>query len=203
MIGAPEQADCEIASPRDGLCFGVEVEDVGAAQQEREETFFSARSILGLSLDQGEVVILVLRRSWLVDAVAGVIVGVAGAGLVWAVGAALGKPSPHAFSLMIGLAVGGAYFLLEHMRRLYVLTDRRVIRQDRGLRHIAHLETALGRVRTIELVQNDLHRRLGAGSIVFGADDGAIVWSSVGEAERVHTIASDTVRRFGGSMRGM
>lgn len=203
MIGAPGRVARQTTSPRGRLCFGAEVEDVGVTQQEREEAFFSARSILGLSLDQGEIVILVLRRSWLIDAATGVIVGVMGAGLVWAVGAVLGKPSPHAVSLVIGLAVGGAHFALEHMRRLYVLTDRRVIRLERGLGGIAHLEMALGCVDKIELAQNDFQRRLCAGSIVFGNADGAIVWSSVAEAKRVHTIATETVRRFGGSMRGM
>jgi hypothetical protein len=203
MIGKPGRAVRETTSPRGRCCFGIEVEDVGAAQQDRDEIFFGARSILGLSLDQGEIVILVLRRSWLIDAAVGVLVGVLGAGLVWAVGMSLGKPSPHAVSLVIGLVVGGAHFALEHVRRLYVLTDRRVIRHERGLGRIAHLEMMLGCVDKIDLVQNDLHRRLGAGSIVFGAGAERIVWSSVGDAKRVHDIATETVRRFGGTMRGM
>ena len=188
--------ECRHRKSADRLCFD-------ATGAESLEEPLNSRLVLGVPLDSGEVVILMCRRSWWMGALVGAIVGAGAMIAVWAVGKSLGPVSPLPSAALVGLAAGSAFFVVDHLRRLYVLTDRRVIREDRKLARLAHVESALASVRSIELVQNDLQRRIGDGTIVFRTEQGIIVWSGVGDATRIHTIAQEAVQRYGGSLRGM
>ncbi len=161
------------------------------------------RSVLGVAMDPGEIVILVCRRSAWIDAAIGVAAGLVAGAAAWVVLRATGSlvtATPIAF---VTLLAATAVFILEHVRRLYVLTDRRVHRRDRRLTRVDVFEAPLVAVRRVELLRNDAQTRVGAGTIVFAADGRAVVWPSVGDAARVHEIAERAVQRYGGSMRGM
>lgn len=177
--------------------------DAGAAVNAELEEDVAHRSILGVPLDSGEIVILVCHRSWWMSAMSGVAAGVVAATVAWLIGRAMGRPVSVTTAGFFGLAVGAAVFVLEHLRRLYVLTDRRVMRDDRRLARSTHVEAPLSSVRTIELVQNDVQVRVGAGTLIFKTDEGVIEWAGVGDAKRVHQIAHDAAKRYGNSMRGM
>lgn len=156
------------------------------------------RSVLGVDMDPSEIVLLVCGRSWWVNTLVGSIAGVIAGLAAWFI--------PHATAwspVFIGNAVGAAVFTLEHARRLYVLTDRRVMRRDRRLTRVVCVEAPLSSVREVRLVRNDLQARVGVGTIAYATDLGVITWSSVGDAERIQKIAEHAVRRYGGSVRGM
>lgn len=175
-------------------------EAVGA---EAIEENFENRSILGVPMNTGEIVILVCRRSWWMDAIVAVIgAGIAAMG-AWLISKALGRPAPPTSLGLFSLAVGCGLFVLEHLRRLYVLTDRRVIRQDRRFTRLSHVEAPLPSVRAVELLRNDVQARLNIGTVLFRTDEGLIAWGGVGDAQRTHEIAQQAVKRYGGSMRGM
>lgn len=161
------------------------------------------RSVLGVPLDSGEIVILVCRRSWWMDALIGAIAGATAALMSLLVGAAMGKPTAVLSAALVGVALGSAIFVMEHVRRMYVLTDRRVIRQDHRVGRSVQIEAPLARIREIHLVRNAIQARFNIGTVLFLTDQGVIVWSGVGHARRVYEIAQDAVTRYGGSLRGM
>lgn len=175
-------------------------EAVGA---EAIEENLAHRSILGVPLDSGEIVILVCRRSWVIDAIGAALAAGVAIAIAWFASRGLGRPATPTSLALVGLAVGCGMFVIEHMRRLYVLTDRRVLREDRRLTRVALAEAPLPSVRGTRLVRNDVQSKLKVGTIVFRTDHGVIAWSSVGDAERVHEIVQQAVKRYGGSMRGM
>ncbi|RMH29693.1 MAG: hypothetical protein D6693_01610 [Planctomycetota bacterium] len=189
------------AAPAPRLC--AEAGGAGVLSAEAAEDAPVWRSILGVQLDPGEVVILVCRRSFWAGAAGGLVVAVATAGLVWALGRATGRPGVTALAGPVAVALASAFALLDHLRRLYVLTDRRVIRRDRRLLGVVSAEAPLADVRRVDLAQGDLQARVGVGTIVFVTGGGPIVWSSVGEAQRVREIAQHAVKRYGGSARGV
>ncbi len=194
MVARHERSSTLEPAPR--FC----AEAVGA---EAIDEHVADRSILGVPLDSGEIVILVCRRSWWVDAVIALVAAGTAAMGALLVSKALGRPATSSSLGLIGLVFGLGVFVFEHVRRLYVLTDRRVIREDRRLARVARVECALNTVRAVRLVQNDVQSRLGVGSIVFETTEGVIVWGSVGDAARTHDIVRQAVKRYGGSMRGM
>ncbi len=196
MIARPSQCEPGRLTPAPRFCAEV----VGADAIEEN---FAHRSILGVPLNAGEVVILVCRRSWWIDAISAVIAAGIGAMVAWLVSKALGRPVATPTAALVGLAIGCGFFVFEHMRRLYVLTDRRVVRQDRKFTRVAHAEAPLASVRGLTLEQNDALSRFDVGTVVFRTDEGVIAWSSVGDAKRVHDIAQQAVKRYGGSLRGM
>jgi len=183
--------------------FCAEAGGVGVLSADDAEKTAGLRSILGVSLDPGEVVILVCRRSLWAGAVAGVVVAVLVGLAIWALGRSMGQPGLAGAAGSVAIAVASGFVLLDHLRRMYVLTDRRVIRRDRRIGRVLTAEAPLAAVTGVDLLQGDLQSRVGVGTVVFRTERGLLAWASVGDAEHVHEIAVHTVKRYGGSTRGV
>lgn len=196
MISTPTQRRPARLDPAPRFC----AEAVGA---EAIEESLAHRIILGVPLNTGEIVILVCRRSWWIDAIVAVAAAAIGAMAAWLLMKAFGRPVTAPTAALVGIVIGCGFFVVEHLRRLYVLTDRRVMRQDRRFTRLSHVEAPLPSVRQLTLERNDVQSRLNVGTVVFKTDVGVIAWSSVGDVERVHEIAQQAVKRYGGAIRGM
>ncbi len=175
----------------------------GVVRPDAADEPIALRSVLGVAMDPGEIVILVCRRSVWIDAAVGIAAGLAAGTLAWIMLRATGRPMSATPIGFVAIIAASLIFILEHVRRLYVLTDRRVHRRDRRLTRVDVFEAPLVAVKRVGLMRNDAQARVGAGTVVFETNGRALVWSSVGDAARVHEIAEQAVQRYGGSMRGM
>lgn len=104
--------------------------------------------------------------------------------------------------LILGLgAIGMRLFwqLLEWLSRVYVLTDRRIIRL-KGVITVHVFQTPLPRIQHTDLVFTLRERVFGLGSIVFstaGTGGREAAWEMLANPLRVHQTLLDTIRRYG------
>jgi membrane protein YdbS with pleckstrin-like domain len=88
---------------------------------------------------------------------------------------------------------------LEWWSRLYVLTDRRVIRRA-GVLRVYVFEAALNRIQHTVVVRGILERLFGLGTIGFataGSDTFDAFWVMLRHPFKVHRIVVDAIRRYG------
>lgn len=112
----------------------------------------------------------------------------------------IGWTDTQAFTLGIGLAaIRLGWQLLEWWSRLYVLTDRRVIRRMGVLRVIV-FETELKNVQHTSIFATVRERCFGLGTIGFatsGSDVFDAFWVMIRRPYAVHRIVNDTIRKYG------
>ena len=87
----------------------------------------------------------------------------------------------------------------EWASRVYVLTDRRVLRR-RGVLAPTVYSANLNALRRIELLQTGLDRTLRTGTVTFSTRHEGhyeAAWVMVSDAERVIALVEETRRRYG------
>jgi hypothetical protein len=142
-------------------------------------------SIVWIGLRSARGVALILVGTLLAAAAAG-----------WA-GQAWGSLALQAGSVLMIARAGAA--LAEWASRVYVLTDRRVLRR-RGVLSPTVYSANLNALRRIELLQSGIDRALGTGTVTFstrneGRYDAA--WLMVPRGADVIALVEETRRRYG------
>lgn len=106
----------------------------------------------------------------------------------------------HAIELGFALAaLRLSWQILEWWNRLYVLTDRRVIRRA-GVLRVFVFEAALNRIQHTVVVRGVLERLAGLGTIGFataGSDTFDAFWVTIRQPFKVHRTVVDAIRRYG------
>jgi hypothetical protein len=154
-----------------------------------------------LRLDSGETVILALRAHWLlIGAVmlpALLAIGLVAA-MMLAVQVTLAPGLSRTFMLVLLAALMASFAMgvLEHRARLYVLTDRRVLRRSGVLRTRIH-ELALGDVDGVEMQPTPDPANAKVGILVFSATSGKLAWEFVPEPAKALVIAREAIDRYG------
>ena len=111
---------------------------------------------------------------------------------------------PGARLVVAVVAVGGAMLkvtiaALDWFSRIYVLTDRRIIRQ-RGILHVNVFESPLTRIQNTYLDFTWEQRLLGLGTIAFltaGTAQVEAAWACVADPLRLHREIVGAIRRAG------
>jgi hypothetical protein len=88
---------------------------------------------------------------------------------------------------------------LEWMGRVYVLTDRRLIRR-RGVLRVAVFQTLLSNIQHTSVFALLRERIFGLGTIGFataGSDTYEAFWVMIPDPYGVHKIVDDAIRRYG------
>lgn len=161
--------------------------------------------ILASMLDEGETVLLVARPSlwmvplWSLEAF-GVIAGLVFA-FAWAANFAWAPwTEPQAFGFgLVTIALRLLYQFLDWANRLYVLTDRRIVRR-RGILQVDVFEARLDRIQQTSVLQLVRERALGLGTIAFAtAGTGTLdaLWESVSDPFDVHREVTRAIDRYG------
>lgn len=161
--------------------------------------------MLDSMIDEGETVLLVARPSlwmvplWSLEAF-GVIAGLVFA-FAWAADLAW-TPWTEAQAFGFGLvtiAFRLLYQFLDWANRLYVLTDRRIIRR-RGILQVDVFEARLDRIQQTNVLQLVRERAFGLGTIAFAtAGTGTLdaLWEAVSDPFEVHREVTRAVDRYG------
>ena len=100
---------------------------------------------------------------------------------------------------LVTLAIKLLQQFLDWANRLYVLTDRRVIRR-RGILQVDVFEARLDRIQQTNVLQLVRERMLGLGTVAFAtAGTGALdaLWEAVPEPFTVHAEVSKAIDRYG------
>jgi membrane protein YdbS with pleckstrin-like domain len=152
-----------------------------------------------------EIIILLLRPSMLYVPLA----ALSGLGLIAVLTLALaymarlpwvGWTDSHAFMLGLGLAaLRLGWQALEWWSRLYVLTDRRIIRRM-GVLRVAVFQTPLKNIQHISVFRRVRERLFSLGTIGFataGSDVYEAFWVMVNQPFAVHKVVSETMERYG------
>ncbi len=152
-------------------------------------------------LDGGEIIELSLKPSlWYMPLVAGRTVLVCG--LLWAIVARVAPPVQWSASsaLLAGIVLVAVsrvvLAMLEWASRLYILTNRRVIR-FRGVMSVKVSENLLTRLARAELRQSNWQRMLRIGTIVLEPLNGsaAMVWEHVSQPRAVIEQVNKAISR--------
>ncbi|MCP4067790.1 MAG: PH domain-containing protein [Phycisphaeraceae bacterium] len=162
-------------------------------------------------LSDGETVLMVVRPSlWMVGlwsigalgVIAGMVFALAwGARFEWT-----GWTESQAFGL--GLLLAGirlVWQFLDWMNRLYVLTDRRVIR-CRGIFQVDVFEARLDRIQQTSVLRLVRERLFGLGTIAFAtAGTGTLdaLWEAVDDPFAVHQAVTQAIDRYGRGAGGV
>lgn len=155
-----------------------------------------------IELHSGETIILAVRAHWLLflasvlPALVGVaLVSVVLLGVQLSFGPGLVGPVAIGLGLVGALAVTGAY--LEQRNRLYVLTDRRVIRRSGALR-VRLAQMALTDIDTVEVREGSSGAAPDrVGILVFSGPGGKLAWEFVPEPRRIRAAAREAIDRYG------
>ena len=94
---------------------------------------------------------------------------------------------------------------LDWANRLYVLTDRRVVRR-RGILQVDLFEARLDRIQQTSVLQLVRERTFGLGTIAFAtAGTGTLdaVWEAVGDPFRIHGEVARAIDRYGRGAGGV
>ncbi len=112
----------------------------------------------------------------------------------------IGWNDTQAFTLGIGLAaIRLGWQLLEWWSRLYVLTDRRVIRRM-GVLRVMVFEAQLKNIQHTSIFATMRERFFGLGTIGFatsGSDVFDAFWVMIRRPYSVHRIVNDAIRKYG------
>jgi membrane protein YdbS with pleckstrin-like domain len=167
--------------------------------------------IVSSLVSDGEIVLMVIRPSlWMVSlwsiGALGVIAGMVFA-LAWASSFSwAGWTESQAFGL--GLVLVGIRLIwqfLDWMNRLYVLTDRRVIRR-RGIFQVDVFEARLDRIQQTSVVQLVRERAFGLGTVAFAtAGTGTLdaLWEAIDDPFTVHRAVTQAIDRYGRGAGGV
>jgi hypothetical protein len=156
-----------------------------------------------IALDPGEMIILAVRPHWRMLAVdlAPPVVALGLISAAWVGVVPFSTAAPLRATLVIlafAAVIVAALAVLEFRLRLYVLTDRRVVRRSGALR-LRQREVALPSVDRVEChpgrAQQGQTVRVGA--VHFRSDMGVLAWEYVPAPADVARRASDAVRRYG------
>ena len=164
-----------------------------------------------VQITDGETVLMVVRPSlWMVGlwsigalgVIAGMVFALAwGARFEWT-----GWTESQAFGL--GLLLAGirlVWQFLDWMNRLYVLTDRRVIRR-RGIFQVDVFEARLDRIQQTSVLRLVRERLFGLGTIAFAtAGTGTLdaLWEAVDDPFAVHQAVTQAIDRYGRGAGGV
>jgi hypothetical protein len=158
-----------------------------------------------------ETVLLVLRPSvlmvllWSLESF-GVIAGMTFA-FAWAADfgwAAWTEPQAFGFGL-VAMSLRLLWQFFDWFNRLYVLTDRRVIRR-RGILQVDVFEARLDRIQQTSVLQLVRERSFGLGTIAFAtAGTGTLdaLWEAIADPFRVHAEVSRAIDRYGRGAGGI
>ncbi len=156
-------------------------------------------------LSDGETVLLVVRPSvlmvplWSLEAF-WIIAGMTFA-FAWAADfgwAAWSESQAFGFGL-VAISLKLLWQFVDWSNRLYVLTDRRVIRR-RGILQVDVFEARLDRIQQTSVLQLVRERTFGLGTIAFAtAGTGTLdaLWESVADPFRVHAEVTRAIDRYG------
>lgn len=153
-------------------------------------------------LDGGEIIELSIKPSaWQVAIVAGRFV--TACAVLFALTCAFAAPSQSLMGAAAASLFGVAAVLrvgeaaLQWATRLYVLTNRRVLR-FRGVLAVEVQECPLARVGKVELLESGVQRRLRLGTIRMSAldgDSGSCVWEHLAQPRAVYQTLLRAIRR--------
>lgn len=176
----------------------------GASAPAEESVATRLCSLSRSLLADGEVVILELKPSlWFIPLLSAPIVGVGLIVLLLANSTFVGErlvswqPALRQVGLWI-IILRVVWAMLQWMCRVYVLTDRRVIRQ-RGVLNLQVFECPLDRLQNTFLQCTLVQRVLGLGTIFFAtAGTGAVeaMWQHIRRPADVHREITKAVSRF-------
>jgi hypothetical protein len=164
-------------------------------------------AVQDLGLDDDEIILLLIGPSlWFVPfsclgAVLAIAVGVLA--MTWA-SRLPAVPWSDVQALVLGVSLVGlrlAWQFLEWSQRLYVLTDRRVVRRS-GVLRAAIAETSLDRIRHIVVVAARRERAVGVGTAAFVTEgaaglDWTLAWETVRRPDEVQSALREAVDRYG------
>lgn len=156
-------------------------------------------------LEPGEIIVAVFRPSvaWILLRSLPAAIGLGAAAAVawfglsaWPASEWLARILVQAAAALIAARAGAA--IAEWASRVYVLTDRRVLRR-RGVLAPTVYSATLNSLRRVELVQDGTDRALGTGTVTFstradGPYDAA--WVMVPRAGDVHALVERTRHRY-------
>lgn len=156
-------------------------------------------------LHPGEVVVLLLRPSPLYILLAPlrtlivILLGVLLVALVQRRGVDLGLSTADLVLAGAGL-VGARLFwqVLEWLNRIYILTDRRVIRV-RGVINVHVFERPLAEVRRVDLLRPAILRVFGLGTLGYitnGDNTYEAYWHMLAKPQEVHDTVNQTLKRY-------
>lgn len=156
-------------------------------------------------VSEDETVLLVLRPSvlmvplWSIESFT--IIAAMTFAFAWAADfgwAAWTEPQAFGFGL-VALALRLLWSFLDWANRLYVLTDRRVVRR-RGILQVDLFEARLDRIQQTSVLQLVRERTFGLGTIAFAtAGTGTLdaVWEAVADPFRIHGEVARAIDRYG------
>lgn len=160
-----------------------------------------------LELDDDEVVLLMLGPSlWFVPySCLGAVLAIAVCvlGMTWAARLPM-VPWSDVQALVLGCSLVGlrlAWQFLEWAQRLYVLTDRRVIRRS-GFIRPSMVQQPLNQIRHTVVVAARRERAVGVGTVAFVTAEAAgldwtLAWEIVRRPDEVQSALRDAVERYG------
>lgn len=161
--------------------------------------------MLASMLDDGETVLLVARPSlWMVPLWSLEAFGVI-AGLVFAFAWASSfewSPwtEPQAFGFgLVTIALRLLWQFLDWANRLYVLTDRRILRR-KGILQVDFFEARLDRIQQTSVLQLVRERAFGLGTIAFataGTSTLDALWEAVADPFEMHAEVTRAIGRYG------
>lgn len=162
-------------------------------------------------VSEDETVLLVLRPSvlmvplWSIESFT--IIAAMTFAFAWAADfgwAAWTEPQVFGFGL-VALGLRLLWGFLDWANRLYVLTDRRVVRR-RGILQVDLFEARLDRIQQTSVLQLVRERTFGLGTIAFAtAGTGTLdaVWEAVGDPFRIHGEVARAIDRYGRGAGGV
>ncbi len=156
-------------------------------------------------LDGGEIVILAIKPSlWFVPLTSARWILL---GIVFVAAANISWVTPHVAGYLrmagyLGVASRLGWAMLQWVSRLYVLTNRRVMRL-RGVFNVELFQCELSRIQSLVLTASLPERLVRSGTIVIqtagalGSVGGSAAWRIVARPLEVHQKLNDAIRRAG------
>lgn len=199
----PRTAQCDERRPHSLRCSaeGAGSIDAGPATVNREHAAGLRRFI-----PADETIILCIRPSvwFLVLARAEGLAAIVAVSLVGAWAGSMGWLEVQEWTVaafgVIAFAVLFAWNCVDWLTRLYVLTDRRVLRIS-GVVRQRMIETPLGRVQSIAMHRGIRERLSATGTLVVasaGEHVSAVVWYMIDQPARVNQMLREAIDRYGG-----
>ncbi|MEM6551576.1 MAG: PH domain-containing protein [Planctomycetota bacterium] len=219
MRGGGER-ECEARVER----VSAEAAGAGAGEIDREAVAARAATLLPADLlDGGELVLMVVKPSpwyivlaalrplaWIAVVTVGLVTlnnAVVDLGWLGLGERRLPRVVDSRDLILLGFGVGGArlfWQLLEWLSRVYVLTDRRVIRV-KGVLTVQVFQCTLAKLQQTDLVFTVRERLFGLGTIGFSTAGTGLreaFWVMLAKPLEVHKAVVEAMRRYGGRNEG-